>query len=120
MTAGLYVALGGAIGSAVRYLIGSINSKTTSVFPWKTLLINILGSFLIGLIAAAAEKKSGIDPNLILFLKTGFCGGFTTFSTFALETTTLIETGRTGSAFLYLFLSVTLSCFAVFAAGRLV
>ena len=110
------VGLGGFFGATLRYLVGLIDLHDSSGFPYKTLAINILGSFVIGLIGAYASKAHNADPRMILFLKTGLCGGFTTFSTFALESAGLIQNGRTGSAALYMVLSVVLSVIAVFAA----
>ena len=81
----LFVALGGAIGSVSRFLLGKLPVKAAG-FPVITLGINVVGAFCIGLIVAAVGKHSGWDPRLVLFLKVGFCGGFTTFSTFSLET----------------------------------
>ena len=103
----LSAALGGAIGSAARYLIGLIKVNDSAFFPYKTLAINIIGSFLIGIIASLAAKNAKLDPNMVIFLKVGICGGFTTFSTFALETTSLFQSGRVWAAVLYILLSVT-------------
>lgn len=102
----LVVALGGGIGACLRYLIGLIPLKEPFIFPIKTLMINLLGCFVIGLIAALAVKNTSLSPKTVLFIKTGLCGGFTTFSTFALETETLIKTGHIGLAVLYAALSV--------------
>lgn len=110
----LYVALGGAIGSVIRYLISLINVNEASAFPYKTLVINVIGSLLIGLTVAFASKHTSIDSNIVLLIKVGICGGFTTFSTFALETTTLYQSGKIWLAFLYIILSVILSTAAVF------
>ncbi len=109
------VGLGGFIGSVCRYRIGLIPVNENTVFPIKTFAINIFGSFLIGVITAAAMKNHDLDPRLILFLKTGICGGFTTFSTFALETEGLIRQGNLGVSILYGVLSVVLGICAVFA-----
>jgi len=116
MKACLYVGLGGAVGSIMRYLVGLIRLNTTSGFPYKTLAINLAGAFLIGLIAAAAERRTDFDPGLVLFLKGGVCVGFTTFSTFAIVSTDLIQSGKMGLAILYMCLSVVLSVLAVAAA----
>ena len=86
----LFVALGGAIGSVSRFLLGKLPVKAAG-FPVITLGINVVGAFCIGLIVAAVGKHSGWDPRLVLFLKVGFCGGFTTFSTFSLETAQLLR-----------------------------
>ena len=102
----LAVALGGALGSVLRYLIGLIQFKEQTLFPIKTFAINVLGCFLIGLIAALSLKSSNLNPRLVLFLKVGICGGFTTFSTFALESSNLLKNGHPGIAALYMFLSI--------------
>lgn len=112
------VALGGAIGSVLRYLIGLIKISNPESFPINTLGINVLGSFLIGLIVFTLGKENA-NPNLILFLKVGICGGFTTFSTFALEAENLITSGRAGLAFLYMILSFVLSISVIFVTGAL-
>lgn len=111
----LAVGAGGFIGSTLRYLIGLIPLKAETDFPYKTFTINILGCFIIGLIAAMAGKKN-LDPRLILFLKVGICGGFTTFSSFALESTDLIHAGHPAIAALYCILSVSVGIIAVIAA----
>lgn len=116
MIACLWVALGGAIGSVIRYLIGLININEATAFPYKTLIINIVGSLLIGIVVALAGKYTNANSNIILFIKVGICGGFTTFSTFALESTNLIQSGKYLLAFAYIALSVILSILAVFSA----
>lgn len=85
----------------LRYLIGLLPVNTQNGFPVKTLGINIVGAFVIGLVVALGAKKEW-NPQLILFLKVGLCGGFTTFSSFALETSQLIEQGTEWSAMLLL------------------
>ena len=80
----LWVGLGGAVGAMLRYLIGLVPVGASNGFPIKTLLINILGAFVIGVLAVLGEKHS-LPPLLVLTLKTGVCGGFTTFATFALR-----------------------------------
>ncbi len=109
------VGLGGFFGAVCRYLIGMIPVKEATLFPVKTFGINLLGCLLIGLIIMFAAKGSGIPPRLELFLKVGFCGGFTTFSTFAAETMTLMKNGHTGIAFLYVMLSVIIGTALIFA-----
>ena len=116
----ILVGLGGALGSILRYLIGLIPIKSGSVFPIKTLVINIVGAFLIGIIVSLSAKNPYISEKLILMLKIGVCGGFTTFSTFAFETGDLISTGKVWLAILYIVLSVVLSVFAVFGGQLLV
>lgn len=116
MTDCLMVGLGGFIGSAGRYLLGKVPVSAAAGFPIQTFFINLLGCFLIGCLAAIAERETAIGPQTMLFLKTGFCGGFTTFSTFALETSALMEGGHIGMAFLYIALSAVLGVALVFAA----
>lgn len=111
----LWVALGGAAGAMLRYAISLIPVRGS--FPVLTLITNLLGALLIGFIVGAAELASP-SPNLILFAKTGLCGGFTTFSTFSLESYTLLKAGQKGTATLYILLSVGLCLLGVWL-GRL-
>lgn len=121
----LFVGLGGFVGSILRYLVGfiplNIPTGAAATLPLKTLAINVVGSFVIGIVCALASKLgSSMNPQLLLFLKVGLCGGFTTFSTFALESNSLIQAGQTPLALFYAVLSVALSIVAVFAAQALV
>lgn len=109
----LVVGLGGFIGAVLRYLISLIPIKNPDSFPIHTFIINIIGAFAIGCIAFAASKNENIDPKLLLFLKVGICGGFTTFSTFSLETAELIKGGSVLMAIVYLVASVVLGILAV-------
>ncbi len=115
----LFVGIGGFIGSVCRYLIGLIPLSPSNGFPVKTLVINVVGAFAIGLIAAAAAKNADLSPRVVLLLKTGICGGFTTFSTFALEISDLIRGGSWAAAAAYMLLSLILGVAAVFAAEAL-
>ncbi|MBT8426274.1 MAG: fluoride efflux transporter CrcB [Silicimonas sp.] len=105
----LSVALGGAIGSALRYLmgLGLVRIVGHTGFPLAILSVNILGSFLMGVFVVAAAHR-GLTP-LSPFVMTGLLGGFTTFSAFSLEAVTLYERGDVGQAALYVALSVVLS-----------
>lgn len=116
----LIVAAGGAIGAVCRFMIGKLPIGSSDGFPIKTFIVNILGCFLIGLIAALALKQFSASPRLVLFLKVGICGGFTTFSSFALETGGLIEKGSYITAASYIILSVVVGIVALFAAQYLV
>ena len=90
----LLVGIGGGAGSILRYLCQKwINDIYHHSFPLATFLVNILGCLLIGMIYAGAEKTTILTPAVRLLLATGFCGGFTTFSTFAFENMTLLRTG---------------------------
>ena len=81
----MIVGLGGFLGSVCRYLIGLIPVREETAFPVKTFAINAAGAFLIGVIAGLTAKNGSANPRFVLFLKAGICGGFTTFSSFALE-----------------------------------
>lgn len=116
----LAVALGGAIGSVLRYLIGLIPVNERFLFPLKTFAINVIGCFVIGLVTALALKANNLNPKLVLFLKVGICGGFTTFSTFALESSNLLKNGHTGIAALYMFLSIAVGIVFVLLAELLI
>ena len=116
----IFVGVGGFIGSVLRYLVSLIPLRHESGFPLVTLGINVLGAFVLGLIMATAERSTGLDPRAMLFLKVGVCGGFTTFSTFALEAHGLLSGGKPLVAILYMVLSVILCVFAVYGAGTLV
>ena len=112
----LAVAAGGAIGAVCRFLIGKLPIGSNEGFPVKTFIVNIIGCFLIGLAAALALKQLADSPRLVLFLKVGICGGFTTFSSFALETGGLMEKGSYITASAYVILSVVVGVLALFAA----
>jgi CrcB protein len=110
----LSIALGGAVGSVARWLLGLALQRLTPGFPVGTLLVNVTGSFALGVVARAVWLDA--SPVLRAGLAIGVCGGFTTFSTFSLEMLTLLERGFPGRAALYAMLSVLLSLAAV-AAG---
>lgn len=111
----LIVGAGGFAGAVLRYLIGLIPVSEGFAFPVKTFAINVIGCFLIGVVAALAMKDGALSPRLVLFLKVGICGGFTTFSSFALETGDLMKSGSVGAAALYVALSVIVGVAAMFA-----
>lgn len=101
----LYVGLGGALGAMLRYAISLIPYKGS--FPLLTFFTNILGAVIIGFVVGIVARKN-ISDNLTLFLKTGVCGGFTTFSTFSLEAYNLFHGGSYAAAIIYALLSVLL------------
>lgn len=94
MTAILWVMLGGSIGSALRYGVGRLLPFSTQPFPWATFCVNLIGSLLIGMLAGYLDKRTAEADLIRWFWMSGFCGGFTTFSAFSLETLTLIQTNR--------------------------
>ena len=111
----LLVGLGGGIGSIARYLCQRwFNENYPHPFPWGTFTVNLAGCFLIGIIYAASEKASVLSPQTRLFLITGFCGGFTTFSTFAFENMNLLRGGDGIYFLIYTLASVVLGIAAVF------
>lgn len=116
------VLLGGGLGSLARYLTGLwLADRLGAAFPWGTLAVNVLGSFLIGMIATLADERGGIGPQARLLLVTGVLGGFTTFSAFSLETWRLLEQNEVGRAALNVLATLLLSFTAVVlgvAAGR--
>lgn len=106
----LFVGLGGAVGAMLRYAISLIPYKGS--FPILTLVTNVLGAFVIGFVVGLATRK-GMPNNFNLFLKTGVCGGFTTFSTFSLEAYNLFVGGSGILAVVYALLSVSLCVLGV-------
>ena len=108
------VGAGGFLGSTLRYLISLIPLDEPIIFPIKTFIINIVGCIVIGIIAVSASKNFEMNPQMLLFLKVGLCGGFTTFSTFALETADLMKAGHMGIAFFYAVLSVLVGITVIF------
>ena len=106
----LVVGAGGFLGSVARYLMGLI--------PVPTIGINIIGASLIGVISAYALRDIQFDPRLLLFLRVGICGGFTTFSTFSLDAVEMLRNGAYLSAVLYMILSVVL-CLVATVGGQL-
>lgn len=110
----LCVGFGGFLGSVGRYLLSLV--PVPGAFPVMTLVTNVIGAVVIGFVVALADM-SGLSPKAVLFLKTGVCGGFTTFSTFSLETVTLWQNGQLGLAGCYAALSVGL-CVAGVVAGE--
>ena len=110
----LFVALGGAGGSVLRYLLSNINTS----FPWGTFAVNVLGSFLIGLLVGLMSKGV-LSPEMKLLLVTGFCGGFTTFSTFANESFSMMKAGDVLLTALYVGASVIIGILAVWGGMTL-
>lgn len=110
------VATGGAIGSVFRYLVGVWSMRLGGPnFPWGTLAVNIVGSFLIGLLVELVARRLNASMEMRLFLVTGVLGGFTTFSSFSLDAVSLFERGAIGLSAFYILASLVVSIAAVFA-----
>lgn len=111
----LWIALGGAAGSVLRYVLGGMAQRTSAVpFPVGTLAVNVTGCFIIGVLSQHFMNTQ-THPHMRAALMTGFCGGFTTFSAFSLENVGLIEGGEYGKSAAYILLSVAVSIAATFA-----
>ena len=110
----LLVFFGGGIGSVLRYLIGKWLNSSSDGVPYGTFMANILGSLLIGVILGLASKNNSLTQNQTLLLATGFCGGFTTFSTFAYENHVFLKSGDFTSFALYTIGSFVIGFLAVF------
>jgi CrcB protein len=111
----LWIGLGGGLGSILRYLVGGIVQRSAHTgFPVGTLAVNVIGGFVIGVLA---QHYMNIEthPNMRAALITGFCGGFTTFSAFSLETVGLLRGGEYGKTAAYVVLSVSVSILATFS-----
>jgi CrcB protein len=103
----LLVGLGGGLGSIFRYLTAVLVNKHFSfIYPLATLMTNVIGCFLIGLLLGWFEKQHWTGPELKFLLVIGFCGGYTTFSTFAFENISLLQANHTLVAFAYIAMSV--------------
>jgi CrcB protein len=117
----LAVALAGALGALARWGIGAWFGHRFPTFPWGTMVINVSGSFILGVMFAVLVERNVGSTTLRLALMTGLLGAYTTFSTFSLETFRLFEDGATGSALANIGFSVVLGLLAVWlgvAAGR--
>lgn len=116
----LLVFLGGGAGSVLRFWLGKYLNSPANGIPYGTFLANILGSLLIGIILGLAAKNNTLSHNQTLLLATGFCGGFTTFSTFAYENHVFLKSGDFTSFALYTIASFIIGFLAVFAGLYLV
>lgn len=124
MMTAIYIGIAGGLGSICRYLLGSWVARTWGSkvsIPLATVSVNILGSLLMGLLVGLLTSRVELDARLRVILGIGFLGGFTTYSSFALETVGLIEKRSVGSAAFYLALTLVcagVACFAGIAIGK--
>jgi len=114
MKQALLVFLGGGFGSVLRFLIGKFLNSPESGIPYGTFAANILGSLFIGIILGLAARSESLTSNQTLLLATGFCGGFTTFSTFAYENHVFLKSGDFSSFAIYTIASFIIGFLAVF------
>jgi CrcB protein len=116
----LLVFIGGGLGSTLRFIVGRWLNSTENGIPYGTFATNILGSLLIGIILGMAAKNDGLSESQTLLLATGFCGGFTTFSTFAYENHVFLKSGDFTSFAFYTIGSFIIGFLAVFGGMYLV
>lgn len=116
----IFVALGGALGSVARFLLSkALQGSVVTAFPVGTMAINILGCLFIGIFYGLADRSAMLDANVKLFLTVGFCGGFTTFSTFMNESLQLFRSDNILYGALYAGGSVFLGLLAVFLGTQM-
>src|SRR5271170_4969549 len=117
----LWVTIGSALGGLLRYTITRLTLTQSVAFPYGTVFINVIGSFVIGYFGTLTLQSGryAVSDNLRLFVMVGICGGFTTFSAFSLQTFELLRTGNWGRALANIFLSVALSLAAVAIGHRI-
>lgn len=112
-----FICLAGALGTGTRYLVGVwAGERFGTAFPYGTLIVNVVGCFLIALVMQTAANAASFSPNLRLALATGFLGGLTTYSSFAYETTKLAQAGARGAA-AWNFVLTTGACFVAVLLG---
>lgn len=111
------VGAGGFIGSVFRYLVSLIPVLHRETFPLQTLLVNVVGAVIIGIVVESSESYGGLGQHTMLFLKVGVCGGFTTFSSFALESLNIMQAGKSLTSCLYIAASIVL-CIAGVYIGK--
>lgn len=109
----ILVFIGGGLGAVARFIISECIGKNNQGFPLATLMANLLSCVVLGYLIGMTMEKS-LEPKYSLLLMTGFCGGFSTFSTFSAENYKLLENGNYGLAFVYTALSIILCLGAVF------
>jgi len=113
----LIVSLGAALGGGLRYWVSNVVYKyLPATFPYGTMIVNVIGSFILGLLMFHFDQRELLSPNVKIFLTVGFCGGFTTFSSFSYETIVLFRDSQFSSGLLNIFLSLILSFAGLYLA----
>jgi len=113
----LIVSLGAALGGGLRYWASNVVYKyLPATFPYGTMVVNVIGSFILGLLMFHFDQRELLSPNVKIFLTVGFCGGFTTFSSFSYETIVLFRDSQFSSGLLNIFLSLILSFAGLYLA----
>lgn len=103
----LFVGIGGAAGSMLRYGVGHVMTKyVPGTFPLGTFAVNIIGCFIIGILFGMVSRNQWLQDGGMLLLASGFCGGFTTFSTFAIDNVSLMQKGQSTVAIIYTSISI--------------
>lgn len=111
----LFVFIGGGLGSVIRYIITRyVTHKYESDLPLGTFIVNVIGSLLLGVIVGVAQKNNWVESHILVLFTAGFCGGFTTFSAFALENVLLMKQGDVAIVLFYTTLSIILGLVAAF------
>lgn len=113
------IGLGGAAGTLIRAAIAQALPSRSASFPWATLIVNVSGSVVLGFVIVVALERAAPSRYLRPLLGTGFCGGLTTFSTFAVETDSLVRAGRAGVAVVYVLASTAAGLLGVWGGARL-
>lgn len=113
------IGLGGAAGTLIRAAVAQALPPRGASFPWATLIVNVSGSVVLGFVIVAALERPAPSRYLRPLLGTGFCGGLTTFSTFAVETDSLVRAGRAGVAVVYVLASTASGLLGVWGGARL-
>lgn len=114
----IYVMIGGALGALCRYGVAQLCTGVRFLsMPTGTFAVNVAGCFVLGLLTGLGERHTGISPQMMLMLTTGFCGAFTTFSTFSAETIKACESGHALQALIYVVASITIG-FLLFWLGK--
>jgi len=117
----LLIGCGGFLGSLARYGISAVALPWTATgFPWGTLIVNVSGSFVIGLVVAAAAERGWLGPDLRVALAAGICGGYTTMSGFSFETLALLEQGQAGLAIAYVAATLVACVLATWSGVALI